>query len=96
MHTVKLGTVMSEYGLEQMIHGPTRVTQTSETLTDLLVCTNPSMIVHSECKELGLSDHNMISMWSPECTEVRVEKQKQCVREVRSLHCCDTGNWLQI
>ena len=46
-HTSKLGMVMSEYGMEQMIHGPTRVTQTSKTLIDLLFCTNSDEIVYS-------------------------------------------------
>ena len=35
-HTEKLAMVMSEYGMKQMICDPTRVTQTSDTMIDLL------------------------------------------------------------
>ena len=70
-----------------MIHGPTRVTQTSETLIDLLFCTN------SACKELGLSDHNMIGG----IFNGSIEEQKQCVHEVRALGIAAMlENWLQI
>ena len=84
-HTSKLGMVMSEYGMEQMIHGPTRVTQTSKTLIDLLFCTNSDEIVYSGRKELGLSDHDMIYG----ILNGKVEEVKQCLREVRVLGNCD-------
>lgn len=76
-----------------MVHGPTRVTQTSETLIDLLFCTTPGIIVHSACEELGLSDHNMICG----IFNGSIEKQKQFVHEVRALGIAAMlENWLQI
>jgi hypothetical protein len=59
-HTEKLAMVMSEYGMKQMICDPTRVTQTSDTMIDLLFCSNSDEIIQSGCLELGMSDHEMI------------------------------------
>ena len=83
--TRTLTMVMSQYGLDQLIGCPTRVTQSSETQIDLLFSTNPDTLVHTGCKGVGLSDHDMIYG----IVKGNADKQKQCVREVRALDRCD-------
>ena len=84
-HTEKLAMVMSEYGMKQMICDPTRVTQTSDTMIDLLFCSNSDEIIQSGCLELGMSDHEMIY------GILNGDKvaQKWCLREIRSFGNCD-------
>ena len=57
---VRLAMVMSEYGLVQMIKGPTRVTESSETQIDLLFATNTDLVDQVGCEEPGLSDPSLI------------------------------------
>ena len=52
---VRLAMVTSEYGLVQMIKGPTRVTESSETQIDMLFVTNTDLVDQVECEETGLS-----------------------------------------
>ena len=82
---MKLGMVMLEYSFEQILNGPTRVTQTTETQIDLLFTTNPDLIAYSRCRELGLSDHNMIYGMLGE----GVGRKQQCWCEIRALVNCD-------
>ena len=60
LKAVRLAMVMSEYGLVQMIKGPTRVTESSETQIDLLFTTNADLVDQVGCEEPGLSDHSLI------------------------------------
>lgn len=57
---VRLAMVMSEYGLVQMINGPTRVTESSETQIDLLFTTDQDLLDRVGCEEPALSDHSLI------------------------------------
>ena len=52
----KLASVMEEYGLTQMIDGPTRITQNSESQIDLIFTTDSGLLNRVGCEELGLSD----------------------------------------
>ena len=76
---VRLGMVVSEYGFTQMVSGSTRVTQSSKTQIDLLFVTNPNVMKSCGCRELGLSDHNMIYGVLTES----IVRQNQCLRQVR-------------
>lgn len=48
------------YGLEQLINEPTRTTQTSSTLIDLVLTSHLEKITKSGLVQLGLSDHDLI------------------------------------
>ena len=56
----KLASVMEEYGLVQMIDGPTRITQNSESQIDLIYTTDSGLLNKAGCEEPGLSDHKLI------------------------------------
>ena len=56
-HACRLGMVMSEYGLEQLGIGPTRVTENSSTQIDLL---SSEVFQHVDSEDPGLSDHSLI------------------------------------
>ncbi len=56
----KLAETMSEFNVTQMVSCPTRVTQSSVSLIDLLYASNPSCFSRVCCKEVGLSDHNIV------------------------------------
>ncbi len=88
---VKLSRVMSEYGFAQMVSGPTRVTEKTETQIDLLFTTSPDSVVHSGCRELGLSDHHMIYGILNEY----VVRQTQCWRTVRAMGKCDVDKLVE-
>ena len=46
--------------MQQLIKLPTRITETSSTLIDLILTTVPRNICHSDVVALGLSDHNIV------------------------------------
>ena len=87
----KLGLVAFEYGLTQVINGPTRVTHASESQIDLLFAMNPDLIVHSDCSELRLSDHSLIYWVLAE----DVDKQDQSLHEVRLFGKCNQDTLAQ-
>ena len=46
--------------MTQVITQPTRVTQSSSTLIDVCITSNPEHIILSDVIPLGISDHNLI------------------------------------
>ena len=48
------------YNLEQLIKEPTRVTNTSSSLVDLILTNQPNNISNSGVIDLGISDHSLI------------------------------------
>ena len=51
----RLQMMMAEYGLTQLIDGPTRVTE-----NDLLFSTDAGIFEYVGCEELSLSDHDLV------------------------------------
>ena len=84
-HACRLGMVMSEYGLEQLGNGPTRVTENSSTQIDLLFSTSSEVFQHVDSEDPGLSDHSLIYG----LLTCRVQGNKQKLRNVRCLGKCD-------
>ena len=82
---LRLEGVALEYGLEQVISCPTRVTETSESMIDLLFTSTPDSIRKVGCKEVALSDHGLIYgiIANPK------QKQQKCFRYVRCWSRCD-------
>ena len=58
--TCRLGMIMAEYGLTQMVKVPTRVTVNPSTQIDLLFTTHPDELHHVRCDDPGLRDHSLI------------------------------------
>ena len=59
-HTRRLQFLLSLYQFDQLINEPTRVTQASATLIDLLITNKKQNIAKAGVIHLGLSDHNLI------------------------------------
>lgn len=51
--------VITKYDLVQLIKGPTRITSSSSTQTDLVFSNNPERVTKSFNMVTGLSDHNL-------------------------------------
>jgi hypothetical protein len=58
--TKRSNLLMESYQLSQVITQPTRVTQSSSTLIDVCITSNPEHIILSDVISLGISDHNLI------------------------------------
>ena len=56
----RLQMLMAEYGLTQLVDGPTRVTKNSSMMLDLLFSTDAGIFEYVGCKELSLSDHDLV------------------------------------
>ena len=59
-NTNKLMFLTVLYNLEQLIKEPTRVTNTSSSLVDLILTNQPNNISNSGVIDLGISDHSLI------------------------------------
>ena len=59
-NTNKLNLVLSEHGMVQQIKCPTRITQSTETLIDLMFTTVPDLFSKIGHEEFALSDHVLI------------------------------------
>ena len=59
-NTNKLMFLKALYNLEQLIKEPTRVTNTSSSLIDLILTNHPNNISNSGLNYLGISDHSLI------------------------------------
>lgn len=55
-----LKSLLEVFQLTQLITEPTRITQTSETLLDLIITNKPDRILVSGTNQLGCSDHNLV------------------------------------
>jgi len=51
---------LNKFNLQNIINKATRVTDTSTTLIDLIVCSDTSKISHHDVCDLGISDHHLI------------------------------------
>jgi hypothetical protein len=56
----RLRSVCSDFNLQQLIIEPTRVTENSETLIDLILTTSSSMFTVSGCLDAGVSNHFLV------------------------------------
>ena len=58
----KLGAIIKNYKLTQLIERPTRVTPTSATLLDLVVTNKPDHVLAKSIVPLVIADHDLISI----------------------------------
>ena len=57
-YTKRLKFISESFNLKQIIKEPTRITETSETLIDVIYCSNASKICKSGVIHAGISDHS--------------------------------------
>ena len=81
----RLQMMMAEYGLTQLIDGPTRVTENSSAMLDLLFSTDIRIFEYVGCEELSLSDHNLVFSR----LRRKVRKIQHNYRDVRCWGKCD-------
>ena len=58
--TRKLVSITDVYGLHQLINEPTRITETAQTLIDLIYTKCPDKILCSGVRHIGISDHSIV------------------------------------
>lgn len=56
----KFRQLLNKFNLKNVINKATRITDTSMTLTDLIICSDTSKISHHGVCDLGISDHHLI------------------------------------
>jgi len=76
-----------EYGLEQMVRCPTRVTETSESLIDLLFTSAPASLEVVDCAQVALSDHDLIY---GTITKSAQKQDQKCFKYVKCINKCDS------
>jgi hypothetical protein len=57
---LELKEIFSSNGFSQLVDKPTRITEHSKTLIDVIQSTSPETIARVEVIPLGLSDHDMV------------------------------------
>ena len=55
-----LNNLCTSLNMKQLITQPTRVTETSKSLIDIIFTSNPAIIVHSGIVETHISDHFLV------------------------------------
>ena len=79
----RLKELLNTYQLSQLIKKPTRTTESTKTLLDLIICkTDDPKTATTDVVELGISDHNLVYT----CRKVGICKQKPKIIETRQYH----------
>ena len=89
-NSTKLIDIATEFGLDQLITSPTRVTERSSTLIDLLYTVNTDLFTHYGCLDLSISDHSLIYG----VTSLVSYRQAHCCKYIRCFGKCDTDSLL--
>ena len=77
--THKLQTLCCLYQLSQVINKPTRITETTATLIDLILTNKPEYISSAGVLHLGISDHSLIYA----VRKFDLPKSRPTIKEVR-------------
>ena len=79
----RLKELLNTYQLSQLIKKPTRITESTKTLLDLIICkTDDPKTATTDVVVLGISDHNLVYT----CRKVGICKQKPKIIETRQYH----------
>nr|CAH7736535.1 unnamed protein product [Callosobruchus chinensis] len=88
-----LNRFLDIYSLTQVVSEPTRITPTSQSLLDLIICSNPEMI--SDCKVLNL--HSSFDHCRVSCSLTGAfERSSQKIIQVRNWNSFDHGIFQEI
>ena len=74
----KLLNVLNNYGLKNAIKNPTRITENTSTIIDLIITSDTSKIIASGCYDTGISDHNIVYS----VINLKRKKSKPVLKEV--------------
>ena len=77
----KIGNIIYNLGLSQLIDKPTRVTSNSSTLIDLVITNKRDFVIHSDVLSCSIADHELISA----TINVKKEKRPPITKTFRSL-----------
>lgn len=86
----ELISMATEFNLDQMIQEPTRVTENTESMIDLLYTSCPEHFSDTGCAPVAMSDHHMIYGVHME----RMQRPQHSFREIRCLAKCVTETFL--
>ena len=78
-HSRRLQFLCSLYQLSQLVDEPTRVTETSSTLIDLILTNRPENILSTGVIHLGISDHSLIYA----VRKFKLPRSSPTIKEVR-------------
>ena len=67
----RLDRIIGNCNLKQLITKPTRITDTSKTLLDVIITNNTDMVIKSDVYPCEIADHELISM------EINISKPKR-------------------
>ena len=59
-NTPQLNQICEVYQVHQLIESPTRITETSQTLIDVIITNTPTKIMTSGVLHVGMSDHSLV------------------------------------
>ena len=74
----KLLNVLDNYNLTNVIKKPTRITEKTSTIIDLIITSDTSKIITSGCYDTGISDHNIVYS----VINLKRKKSKPVIKEV--------------
>ena len=77
----KIGKIIHNLSLTQLIDRPTRITTNSSTLIDLIITNKRDFIIHSDVMPCPVADNELITV----TINVRKEKRTPCTKTFRSL-----------
>ena len=78
--TNKLQSILSQFELSVVNKEPTRVTETSATLIDLVITNRPRWIKNSQVLDIGISDHKLVAS----TLSLKVTRPKPKIVETRN------------
>ena len=79
----RLKEMLNTYQLSQLINKPTRTTELTKTLLDLIICkTDDLKTVITDVVDVAISDHNLVYI----CRKVGIPRRKSRIIETRQYH----------
>ena len=86
-----LTTFCLAFNLSQLVHQPTRVTETSKSLLDILLVSNKNLVIETKVIPVSISDHDLIYA----TLKLKKERSKPVYVPVRSFKHYDTEAFLK-
>ena len=79
----RLKEMLNTYQMSQLINKPTRTTELTKTLLDLIICkTDDPKTVITDVVDVAISDHNLVYI----CRKVGIPRRKSRIIETRQYH----------
>ena len=77
--------ILNIFGFEQMVDEPTRISESTETLIDIIVTNNPANIIKTEVIPTSIGDHDMVGCVR-KLNNASFKPRKITCRDYRSYH----------